>query len=56
MTVPPSGQPFFYRMPVIFTYQNAVSFLTNTVDQNLNLCVPFPYPDLMGMEKISLTV
>jgi putative SOS response-associated peptidase YedK len=49
-------KPIHHRMPVIFTYKNAVSFLTNTVEQNLNLCVPFPYPDLMGMEKVSLTI
>jgi hypothetical protein len=41
-------------MPVILTYQNAVSYLTNTAEQNLKLCVPFPYPEMMGMEKVNL--
>ena len=43
-----------HRMPVIFTYQNAVSFLTNTVEQNLELCVPFPKPEIMEMERVNL--
>ena len=43
-----------HRMPVIFTYKNAVSFLTNTVDQNLKLCVPFPNPEIMEMERVNL--
>ena len=47
-------KPIHHRMPVIFTYKNAVSFLTNTVDQNLKLCVPFPNPESMEMEKVNL--
>jgi len=43
-----------HRMPVIFTYKNAVSFLTNTVEENLKLCIPFPNPELMEMERIIL--
>jgi putative SOS response-associated peptidase YedK len=49
-------KPIHHRMPVIFTYKNAVSFLTNTVDQNLKLCIPFPNPELMEMEKVNLAV
>ena len=48
-------KPIHHRMPVIFTYKNAVSFLTNTVDQNLKLCVPFPHPEIMKMERVNLT-
>ena len=47
-------KPIHHRMPVIFTYGNAVSFLTNTVDQNLKLCVPFPSPEIMEMERVNL--
>jgi putative SOS response-associated peptidase YedK len=47
-------KPIHHRMPVILTYQNAVSFLTNTVDQNLKLCVPFPKPEIMRMERVNL--
>jgi putative SOS response-associated peptidase YedK len=47
-------KPIHHRMPVIFTYKNAVRFLTNTVDQNLKLCVPFPHPDRMEMERVDL--
>jgi putative SOS response-associated peptidase YedK len=49
-------KPIHHRMPVIFTYGNAISFLTNTVDQNLKLCIPFPNPELMEMEKVNLAV
>lgn len=49
-------KPIHHRMPVIFTYKNAVSFLTNTVDQNLKLCVPFPNPEIMEMERVDLAV
>jgi putative SOS response-associated peptidase YedK len=49
-------KPIHHRMPVIFTFQNAVSFLTNSVEQNLNLCVPFPHPEIMEMEKVNLAV
>jgi putative SOS response-associated peptidase YedK len=49
-------KPIHHRMPVIFTYGNAVSFLTNTVDQNLKLCIPFPNPELMEMERVNLAV
>jgi putative SOS response-associated peptidase YedK len=49
-------KPIHHRMPVIFTYRNAVSFLTNTVDQNLKLCIPFPYPEIMEMERVNLAV
>ena len=41
-------------MPVIFTYKNAVSFLTNTFDQNLKLYIPFPDPEKMEMERVNL--
>ena len=47
-------KPIHHRMPVIFTYKNAVSFLTNTFDQNLKLCIPFPDPEKMEMEKVNL--
>jgi putative SOS response-associated peptidase YedK len=47
-------KPIHHRMPVIFTYRNAVSYLTNTVDQNLKLCVPFPSPEIMEMERVNL--
>jgi putative SOS response-associated peptidase YedK len=47
-------KPIHHRMPVIFTYRNAVSFLTNTADQNLELCIPFPNPEKMEMERVSL--
>jgi putative SOS response-associated peptidase YedK len=47
-------KPIHHRMPVIFTYGNAVSFLTNTVDQNLKMCIPFPNPEIMEMEKVNL--
>ena len=47
-------KPIHHRMPVIFTYKNAVSFLRNTVDQNLKLCVPFPNPEIMEMERVDL--
>jgi putative SOS response-associated peptidase YedK len=47
-------KPIHHRMPVIFTYRNAVSFLTNTVDQNLKMCIPFPNPELMEMERVNL--
>lgn len=47
-------KPIHHRMPVIFTYKNAVSFLTNTADQNLKLCIPFPNPGMMEMEKVDL--
>jgi putative SOS response-associated peptidase YedK len=47
-------KPIHHRMPVIFTYRNAVSYLTNTVDQNLKLCIPFPNPEIMEMERVNL--
>jgi putative SOS response-associated peptidase YedK len=47
-------KPIHHRMPVIFTYRNAISFLTNTVDQNLKLCIPFPNPEIMEMERVNL--
>src|ERR1017187_5035580 len=47
-------KPIHHRMPVIFTYRNAVSFLTNTVDQNLKICIPFPNPEIMKMERVNL--
>jgi putative SOS response-associated peptidase YedK len=47
-------KPIHHRMPVIFTYRNSVSFLTNTVDQNLKMCIPFPNPELMEMERVNL--
>ena len=46
-------KPIHHRMQVIFTYQNAVSFLTNTLDENLKLCIPFPNPENMGMERVN---
>jgi len=49
-------KPIHHRMPVILTYRNAVSFLTNTVDQNLKMCIPFPNPELMEMERVNLAV
>jgi putative SOS response-associated peptidase YedK len=49
-------KPIHHRMPVILTYRNAVSFLTNTVDQNLKICIPFPNPELMEMERVNLAV
>jgi putative SOS response-associated peptidase YedK len=49
-------KPIHHRMPVILTYRNAVSFLTNTVDLNLKMCIPFPNPELMEMEKVNLAV
>jgi putative SOS response-associated peptidase YedK len=49
-------KPIHHRMPVIFTYRNAVSYLTNTVDQNLKLCIPFPNPEIMEMERVDLAV
>jgi putative SOS response-associated peptidase YedK len=48
-------KPIHHRMPVIFTYKNAVSYLTNTVEQNLKLCIPFLHPEIMEMEKVNLT-
>jgi putative SOS response-associated peptidase YedK len=48
-------KPIHHRMPIIFTYQNAVSFLINTIDQNLKLCIPFPNPRIMEMERVNLT-
>ena len=47
-------KPIHHRMPVIFTYKNAISFLTNTADQNLKLCIPFPNPEIMEMERVNL--
>ena len=47
-------KPIHHRMPIIFTYQNAVSFLINTIDQNLKLCIPFPHPCRMEMEIVNL--
>ena len=47
-------KPIHHRMPVILTYKNAVSFLTNTIDQNLKLCIPFPEPEKMEMERVNL--
>src|ERR1017187_13320 len=47
-------KPIHHRMPVILTYRNAISFLTNTVDQNLKMCIPFPNPELMEMERVNL--
>jgi len=47
-------KPIHHRMSVIFTYRNAVIYLTNTVDQNLKLCVPFPSPEIMEMERVNL--
>jgi putative SOS response-associated peptidase YedK len=46
-------KPIHHRMPVIFTFSNAVSFLTNTLEENLKLCIPFPNPELMRMEKVN---
>jgi putative SOS response-associated peptidase YedK len=47
-------KPIHHRMPVIFTYNNAVSFLTNSLEQNLDLCIPFPNPAKMAMERVEL--
>ena len=47
-------KPIHHRMPVIFTYKNAVSFLTNTVEQNLKLCIPFPKREIVEMERVNL--
>jgi putative SOS response-associated peptidase YedK len=47
-------KPIHHRMPVIFTYKNAVNFLNNTIEQNLEMCIPFPNPELMEMERVSL--
>jgi putative SOS response-associated peptidase YedK len=47
-------KPIHHRMPVILTYRNAVSFLTNTPDQNLAMCIPFPDPGKMEMERVTL--
>jgi putative SOS response-associated peptidase YedK len=48
-------KPIHHRMPVIFTYDNAVSFLTNTIEKNLQLCVPFPFPQIMDMTRTQLS-
>jgi putative SOS response-associated peptidase YedK len=47
-------KPIHHRMPVIFTYRNALSFLTNTIEENLKLCIPFPNPEIMEMERVNL--
>jgi putative SOS response-associated peptidase YedK len=43
-----------HRMPVIFTFNNALSYFTNTADENLKLCIPFPQPEIMFMERAYL--
>ena len=48
-------KPIHHRMPVILTYKTAVSFLTNTAEQNLKLCTPFPNPEIMEMERVNLS-
>jgi putative SOS response-associated peptidase YedK len=44
-----------HRMPVIFTFNNALNYFTNTVQENLKLCIPFPHPVKMGMERAYLS-
>ena len=43
-----------HRMPVIFTFNNALSYFTNTAEDNLKLCIPFPHPEKMDMERAYL--
>jgi len=40
-----------HRMPVIFTKDNAINYLTNKTEDNLKLCIPFPHPEEMDMER-----
>jgi len=43
-----------HRMPVIFTINNAIDYFTNTAEENLKICIPFPHPEIMGMERAYL--
>jgi hypothetical protein len=41
-------------MPVIFTINNAIDYFTNTAEENLKICIPFPHPEKMEMERANL--
>ena len=43
-----------HRMPVIFTIDNAINYLTDSREENLKNCIPFPHPDKMAMERVNL--
>jgi len=43
-----------HRMPVIFTFNNAAGYLTNTLEENLKICIPYPHPEKMEMERVKL--
>ena len=57
ITVPPNEfmEGVHNRMPVIFDIKKAVSFLRNTVEENINICVPYAGDEQMGMEEADLT-
>lgn len=43
-----------HRMPVILDFENALKYLSNNADENLDLCIP--YDDLKKMEIIPASI
>ena len=43
-----------HRMPVILTFNNALNYFTNTTEENIKMCIPFPDPEKMEMERAYL--
>ncbi len=56
ITVPPNEfmEGIHNRMPVILDLKNALSFLENSVEENFNICVPFPDGKQMIIEEADL--
>jgi len=57
ITVPPNEfmEGVHNRMPVILSLKNAVSYLNNDAEKNLNICVPYPNSKEMKMEEADLS-
>lgn len=56
ITVPPNEfmEGVHNRMPVILNLKNSVLFLNNTVEENFNVCIPYPNKKQLAMEEAEL--
>jgi putative SOS response-associated peptidase YedK len=43
-------KPIHHRMPIIFDFDEAVKFLNDDADKNLERCIPYPDKKKMEME------